>query len=444
MSPSGKKSSRKGVPRKHIKYCLQGVGASVTDGSHEEEQKHHQHPAGPATSDRPCNDSLSPGTSDQRARLNENGQLHQDAVQTEPLDFSRKRRTHSPASSSANVGEFGNSSSRMRCAIPAPCIPQYNNDLRRTPGPSWMATEAASLLQPSTPLQALNYTNGLSGAGTNFVARVPNTPLMTARSPQTDRLYDSAAAPPALVRPPLSQQPAFPGLEPAALRSTPPSYGPTKTAGKHVHPLKAYQNGEVREGIPNSSRNGRKQDRNQISQKGAATADSEHHTKSSSPPARKDSGKNRSNGEVDGDCAYQNPRNSSAPTTTNNGEAGTHGPDTEDPKIGARNDGGDSPPDVGAASAAGPIRNGPRHARSPNDEKDSVYQERRRKNNEAARKSRVKRRLREKNKDILLADIEQKNKELRIETETLRSEVNLLREQVLVLTGTHQQDRAKN
>ncbi|KAH6926074.1 hypothetical protein HPB50_013731 [Hyalomma asiaticum] len=412
------------------------------DSSDEEEQQHRTE--GPANDEyAPCNDTLSPGASVQRAERNENGQLHQKPAQMQPLDLSHKRSTQ--LSASASVGEFGNP--RVRCAIPAPCIPQYNNDLRRTPGPSWMATEAASPLQPSTPLQALNYTNGLSGAGTNFVARVPNTPLMTARSPQTDRLYDSAAASPALVRPRLSQQPAFPGLEPPALRSSPPSNGPMNTAGKHVphfnqYPTaaatapvawsqvedeaeyKAFRDKCVREGIPNSSRNGRKQNRNRRLKTGAAAADSEHCTKSSSPPARKDSGKNRSNGEVDGDCAPQGQSNSSGETTTNNGDASAHVPDTEDPKNGARNDGGDSPSDGGVASAAGPMRNGRRHGRSPDDEKDKAYWERRSKNNEAAKKSRDARRAREQDNAIMVAYLKQENAKLRLENEMLRSELS--------------------
>ncbi|KAH6925351.1 hypothetical protein HPB50_003892 [Hyalomma asiaticum] len=467
------------------------------DRRDEKEQQHRQRPAG-ATSDEeilPSNDSWSPGrrSSGQRSGANENGQLHQEPPQAEqPLDFSLKNRTQSSASSSptsgedegrrspANDGEFRNVDTSPRWPNPTPWSPVHANRLLLMPATSPTTTEATSLPLPATPLQLQNYMGGLYAACGNVVATVRDTPLMTALpSPPTGRLCDSAAAPPALVRPSPSQQPAFPCSEvsmPATSRSSPPSSGPTTTAGKYVRPFKAYQRGELafpgiasqylaaaapalaaglrledqpeyaafrayclQNGIHNTLRNGRHQDGDRRSK--TTAAGSERRIDScSSPPALNDSGTGRSNGEVDGDRTSPDNSNSSLGTTTNNGDASTHVPDTEDPKNGARNGGGDSPPNGGAASAAGPVRNGRRRSRLPDDEKDSAYWERRRKNNEAAKKSRDARRAKEDEIAIRAAYLERKNTELRLQNEQLRTELSLWHNSAYarILTGTHQ------
>ena len=72
----------------------------------------------------------------------------------------------------------------------------------------------------------------------------------------------------------------------------------------------------------------------------------------------------------------------------------------------------------------------PTHHSTPRDGKDAAYWERRRKNNEAAKRSRDARRLKENEVAVRASYLEQENIQLKMEVVQLRTELGAMREQV--------------
>lgn len=406
----------------------------------------------------------------------------------QPLDFSLKSRAASSCCSSPTSSEedrrmsppnhsvFSVAPSNLLRPLPwnAPEI-HHPNPLVVTPSTS---TAAISTPPPEIPFKVNGYSNGFGTFCDSIMPFMPSLP-----SPPACGLFDNAPAPP-LVRPPPSQQAAFPSmslLPPATTQGSPPS-SVSPTTPKYVRPFKAYQRGERLSlgicGITGSylpsaatalapgfaiadpsldpkfaafrehclrdgTRNGR-HDAHRRSKTTPVPASATCQTDTSSHPSlgngnvtrRPDSGD-------DGDRTSPDNSNSSTATVTNgvesaakesNGEATRNG-------RGALCNGaadGSSPPNGDATSSCGPIRNGRRRSRLPDNEKDSAYWERRRKNNEAAKRSRDARRAKEDEIALRAAYLETQNAQLLYELAKTRAELTLLRQALCAAVSNQQ------
>lgn len=389
----------------------------------------------------------------------------------QPLDFSFKSKTafrrFSPPLSEADKSppQTHDSLDVITCDLPRPWTApevRHSNPIVVIPSTSTAATTAAAISPSSAeiPFVTNGYTNGFGLMP--FVSSMP--------SPTLSGLCDTTVAPP-LVRPPPSQQAAFPSMSlmsPVTTRSSPPSSS-TPTSSKYQRPFKRYQRGEplslgvcgipgvylpsvapamtpgfpmadpsldpefaaFREHyMPERARNGRQDAHRRSKTKSSPTpstrqpdAESTHQSLSNGNTTRRpDSGD-------DGERTSPDNSNSSTATATNgstkqsNGEAGTNGCN------GVANGGGDfSPPNGDTADGGGPIRNGRQRSKLPDSQKDQAYWERRKKNNEAAKRSRDARRAKEDEIAIRAAYLETQNARLQYELAKALAEVSLLRQ----------------
>ncbi|KAL1435270.1 hypothetical protein MTO96_011191 [Rhipicephalus appendiculatus] len=418
----------------------------------------------------------------------------------QPLDFSLKSRAPSsrccsPAPSEGdmrtsppNHGSFGVIASNLSKTLPwnAPEV-HRPNPVVGIPNTSTAATAATAISTPSpeVPFKINSYQNGFGPFCSSIMPFMSSLP-----SPPSGRLCDTAATPP-LVRPPPSQQSAFPSMSlmpPATARRSPPSSGPPMVS-KYVRPFKAYQRGDPFAlgmcGVPGAympsaapaltpgfhmadtsrdadfeafrlsclrdgSRNGR-QDAHRRSKTTPAPASAARHTDaaSSHPSLSNGNGTRRPDSGDDGDRTSPDNSNSSTATVANgvesatkesNGEATRNGGALCDGVTnGVSNGGSSSPPNGDAAGDCGRARNGRRRSRLPDTEKDSAYWERRRKNNEAAKRSRDARRAKEDEIAIRAAYLETQNTRLTYELAKAHAELAMLQQAVCASMVSNQQ-----
>ncbi|KAH7959740.1 hypothetical protein HPB49_013455 [Dermacentor silvarum] len=414
---------------------------------------------------------------------------HGDRAQPEqPLDFSLKSGAASSCSSplSSEDDRRPSQDDHVPLGVVSPLLHAPNpmqspgfhqrNPLLVIPRTTTSTNRSASTSPPGS------FQNGYANAYGGLMRGLQNSSLTTSLpSPTASNLSSDSPAPPPLVRPP-PQQPAFPSLElPPVATSTspPPPPSASSTTGKYVRPFKAYQRGErLGMGLYSVSNpflpaalaapvgfhladplaeagfaafretwlragcgNGRQEHHSRSGTTGSASAAAgsarQIATTSPSPMSNGTATCPAGSGDDYGDQTSPENSNSSILTVTNgdastngvvttNGEATTNEALTSTNVVAAASNGGS--PNGGGASTSnggGPIRNGRRRSRLPETEKDSAYWERRRKNNEAAKRSRDARRAKEDEIAIRVAFLEHENSRLIYEVTKLRAELNL-------------------
>lgn len=412
----------------------------------------------------------------------------------QPLDFSLKSAATSTCSSplSSEDDRRPSPDDRVPLGVVSPLLhasnpmqsPEFHqrNPLLVIPRTTTSTNRSASTSPPGT------FQNGYAN---------PYGGPTSLPSPTASNLSSGSPAPPPLVRPP-PQQPAFPSLQlpppPVATSTSPPPPSASSTTGKYVRPFKAYQRGErlgmglysvsnpflpaapaapagfhladpvaeagfaafretwLRAGFGNGRQEHHRRSRTTGS--ASAAAGSAGQLATPSPMSNGAATCPAGSGDDDGDQTSPENSNSSILTVTNgdastngvvtaNGDATTNGALTSTNGVAAASNGGS--PNGGGASTSnggGPIRNGRRRSRLPETEKDSAYWERRRKNNEAAKRSRDARRAKEDEIAIRAAFLEQENSRLVYEVAKLRAELNLLRQAMYAnLVSQHHQQQ---
>ncbi|XP_054928736.1 uncharacterized protein [Dermacentor andersoni] len=410
----------------------------------------------------------------------------------QPLDFSLKSAAASSCSSPLS-SEDDRRPSPECVALGAACSqPEASNRLpcpeSHQCNPSLLiprtATNTSASTSPPAPFQN-GYVNGYAGAS-GPLQGLQSSPLMTfLRSPPRSNLSVSPAPP--LVRPP-PQQPAFPSLRspPSVNAPTSPQPSAPSQTGKYVRPFKAYKPVDLLpmdlysvsnqlfpaasaaaagfrladraaqpefvayckrflQAVHANGRQERQHRRSRPAGSASAAAGSAHQLSSTSPPPQSNGAPTtcRADSGEEGSTSPENSDSSALAVT--NGDASTSGPvtnggTTTNGGAPTANGGGvvaaNGDPPNGAPSAAtggGPVRNGRRRSRLPDSQKDEAYWQRRRKNNEAAKRSRDARRAKEDEIAIRCTLLQNENTQLHCEITSLRNEMVRLHNELSVL-----------